>query len=1476
MDALHKFHPRIAEWLLTSVGEPTDIQRKAWEHISQDEHVLITAPTGSGKTLAAFLWALNQLIRKQWPAGETSVIYISPLKALNNDIRKNLIRPLNELHSLFDRNNKTFPRINVLTRSGDTPQQERRKMLRAPPEILITTPESLNIMLSSRSGTAVLHRIKCVILDEIHAVVNQRRGTHLITAIDRIVPLSGDFQRIALSATVKPLQTVAAFVGGYTALPDGTCRPRKVAILSCAVTKKYQVSVISPREAVDRDVQESLWDTLAPSLKSRIAANTSTLIFTNSRRLCEKITTKINSGEGQPLAYAHHGSLSREIRTTVEHKLKSGELKAIVATNSLELGIDIGALDEVIMIQSPFSVSSAIQRIGRAGHQVGEASRGTICPSHPMDFVEAAVLAPAIVNQHIESCRPIDAPLDVLAQVIISMTITREWGCDELYSLLHTSYPYRHLERKLFDLVLAMLAGRYADSRIRELQPRIAIDKLENRVAARKGVRLALYTSGGMIPDRGHYTLRHQQSNARIGDLDEEFVWEAKIGDAFTLGTQKWRIEQITHNDVFVSAAGPHSTEIPFWVGESLNRDFHFSSAIGEFLEHANDLIGDRSFRAELEKRHCMDGVAAQQLIDFLKRQKEATGVALPHRHHVVIEHIARGPGGAPGNQVVLHTFWGGRVNRPFALALDTAWEQAFKHRAEIFPENDSVVMQLPHEIRGEEFLSLVTPENLESLLRTRLEGSGFFGARFRECAGRALLVTRNRIKHRLPLWMNRLRSQKLLQAVSNYHDFPMLLEAWRTCLQDEFDLDGLRLVLSELAGGHIAWSETHTTSPGPMAAGIAWNQINQYMYQRDDPAEGKPSQLSDDILRDVVFSPGLRPSLKPGIVQEFVRKRQRLAPGYAPDSPVELIEWVKERIAVPFGEWEIMLERIRLDQQDECGWIDEAAPKLVRIRSMQLDLDIIAAREALPRLTHGCGWDPSLIALTGIAGDVFDMLPIAHDAETDADEEVTSIIATWLQYYGPVDVDFVSQNLQISRGRGSHCIEALTDAQTLVCGRLLEADDSVYLCDSRNFEIMLRIQRADAVPHIAPCPLIALQQFLAHRQGLISLRQATTGVYETIEQLTGYPAPAKAWESDIFPARIARYDTAWLDAVMQESDAAWFGAGRPSLTFGFDGDISLLAHVQSRPDELDELIPAGLGKHDFAALVRHTGMRSDELARRLWDLVWAGVLVNDSYAAVRKGIQSGFGAQPADAHHQHADPRTTRRGFARWKASTPFAGNWYALPVDRNANDPIDAEENNKDRVRILLERYGILFRELLARESASFQWRSIFRTLRIMELSGEITSGYFFEGIPGPQFISHRALRSLQRLKDDDRIYWFNATDPASLCGLGLAQLRGKLPHRLESSHVVMHGIEPVLISRKNGKNLRIKPDSTDPDLTRYFAPLHHLLSRSFQPRARIVVETINNDPAISSPYLDALRAAFDLTADYKQVTLYKRRTT
>ncbi len=1495
-DILSQFHPLIAKWFRDRIGIPTAVQEEAWSEIAADKHVLITAPTGSGKTLTAFLWAIHQLVTGRWRGGHTRVLYISPLKALNNDIQRNLVLPIAQIRDIFEHSGHSFPDIRVLTRSGDTSQSERRKMLRSPPEILITTPESLNLLLSSIGGKSILTDLTTVIMDEIHSIFSTKRGTYLITAVDRLVLLSGEFQRIALSATIQPLDRVAAFVGGYALknqLSGTKDVPRNVTVVSSNRTKTYEIRIRCPEENESLRSHETEWDLLIVDIKQIIQKNRSTLIFTNSRRLCEKLTFLLNSDDIRPLAYAHHGSLSRDIRETVEKKLKTGALRAIVATNSLELGIDIGSLDEVILIQSPVSISAGIQRIGRAGHQVGAKSRGTLYPTYAQDFLDFAVLLEGVHQQDIEPSRPIERPLDVLAQVIISMVGTETWSIDHLFAQIRTSYPYRNLSRRQFDLVLNMLCGRYADTRIRELKPRISIDRLDQTVRARKGALLTLYTSGGVIPDRGYFNLKHLKTGSKIGELDEEFVWEARVGQTFTMGTQNWRIEQITHNDVFVVPGDSAAVAPPFWRAEEIDRDFHFSSKIGCFLEQIENHIESHDFGEYLRKRYSMTAAASKRLLALLNEQKAATHRPLPNRYHLLVEFVDSLPGAASGYQVVLHTFWGGKVNRPYAFALAAAWEQRFGHRIEIYPTNDCIVLIMPDSVETFEILSLVTSVNFERLLRKRLEGSGFFGARFRECAGRALLLPRRKIQERMPLWLSRLKSQKLLDAVLSFEDFPILLEAWRSCLQDEFDIDNLRLVLTELESGRIQWSSTHTSHPSPMARNVAWRQINQYMYMNDQPPDGRRSRLSQDLLREVVFSSDLRPKLSSEIIARFEIKRQRLAPGYSPEDSQELLDWLKERLLIPHPEWRQLLQSIERDHGlAEEDVLAPIAHKIARIHPRLADNDLFIAIENLSRVI------PTLYEIVDVdpivsgGNSAIRIAPSTRNegiAFEEKEADVSVLLGEWLEYYGPKPINDLRRILGMKKELIDRAIEDLRDSEKAVSGILLTDSLEQTVCDRENFETLLRLTRSEARPVFTPLPIDRLPLFLATYQGVAKDKDGSEGsidgLYRILEQMLCYSAPANIWESEVFPARLAPYDPSWLDTIIQEGALHWLGTGYQQIGFCFGSELALL-QAEDRYEEpiphstVEKNLPFILdrgARYDFSSLLRISRLNPVDLTDRLWKAVWEGKITNDTFLALRRGIIDRFKLQDRMPLRDRTPKNRFRlkggRRYSRWESTVPYTGSWVPVPQSEVSDDLLEKEERKKDRVRLLLDRYGILFRELLIKELPGFRWPDIFRSLRLMELSGEVLGGSFFYGIPGPQFITHTALQALLQKPLENTVYWINATDPASMCGIPLDSLKGQLPKRIPGTHLVYCGTRLMLISQRNGRHLTIHTALDDPRMSEYLALFRHLQTRSAQPIRRITIETINGEPAAQNRFVEILKASFDVLLEFKSVTLYRK---
>jgi ATP-dependent Lhr-like helicase len=1554
---LDLFHPLIQKWFSEQVGTPTDIQAQSWPRIAEGRHVLLTAPTGSGKTLTAFLWALNRFATGAWAIGATRILYVSPLKALNNDIQRNLIAPLEAIRAVFHAAGEAFPEVRVRVRSGDTPATERRRMLKSPPEILITTPESLNLLLISPSGRDSLRDLSVVILDEIHAVAGTKRGTHLITAVDRLVPLAGEFQRIALSATVKPLETVAAWAGGYVLGETGYV-PRTVGLIRSRAVKSYALRVRYPAgeaagggpgagasggeapggEAPGGETLQDGWTVMAAELKARIAEARSTLIFANNRRLSERLARLINEGEAVPLAYAHHGSLSREIRAVVEARMKEGSLPAIVATNSLELGIDIGALDQVILVQTPFSVASALQKIGRAGHSVGQTSRGLLFASHGRDLLDAAAAVRCVLAGDLEETRMVEGPLDLLAQILLSMAVSGDWTLDRLYAFVRTSHPYRHLPRSHFDLVIEMLAGRFESTRIRELKPRLTVDAVDGSVRPAKGAALALALSGGTIPDRGLYTLRHAESRARIGELDEEFVWERREGDLFALGSQSWRIVNITANEVEVVHADRPAQMAPFWRAEERDRGFHLSARVGEFLEAADGRLQDPELARELIGQHGLEAPGAEALLGYLRRQREATGTSLPHRHHLLIEEAGLAPGGSSGpgrgrgqdkgggagdRLIVLHALWGGRLNRPWAYALAAAFEERHGLPLEILSGDDCLLVTLPEGIEPGSLIDLVHADNLEGLIRKRLEHTGWFAAHFRENAARALLLPRSTARSRVPLWLNRIRSRNLLQAVSALPDFPIVLETWRECLRDEFDLPGLKARLDEIQAGAIRIGEARTDRPSPFAESLIWKQTNRSMYEQDRPAEAAgggagSSGSRGDLLREIAFSAPLRPRIPRAVIEDFQAKSLRLAPGYAPQDAGEVVEWVKERVLIPWEEWRALLPRCGIPEAEAARsvYLDHLGTRLLGVRLPGAGRLSVAAVESLPRLlealrivsggaafTHaleGFGYrgtaapEEALAHLERLtASGLAEKPPGSGEADQDQGQDQDAgileedpfpdpapLVSQWLRAFGPVP-------LELPRGIFGDAFAIVEQA----VGELIETDGAILdalsedaagpeLCDAGNLEILLRLMRRRSRPEFRTLPAERLPWFLAAWQGVAEPSRDAEGLQTVMEKLFGYPAPAAAWEADILPARSAQYLPSRLDELFRDSDLAWIGRGRERIAFAFPEDLDLFpAAVDEGPLPPDQHLVAGIleaaapGRLDFQALAARCPLPSDRIADALWDLAWRGRITNDTYAALRKGVEAGFkAAPPPEAEAPRGSGRgRSRSGFQRWKAARPSAGAWRTLEPPDPAADALQREELAKDRARQLLKRYGILFRELLAQELPELQWASLFRSLRLLELSGEVLSGHFFAGIPGLQFLAPPALRALEA-PPRNSIYWMAATDPASPCALGLEGLPYALPPRLASTHLVFHGADLALISRRLGKDLAIRVPPRHAYLGGYLGTLRHLVDRAFLPVKSLEVETVNGEPVMGSPYMqDLLEAGFE--QGFRTVALRKR---
>ena len=1491
--ALSCFHPLVRDWFLRKYGGPTEVQAKAWPLIAKGNHLLVNAPTGSGKTLCGFLWGLNNLITGAWPIGRTSLLYVSPLKALNNDIRVNLIKPLKELEAVFTEAGAEFPLIRVKTRSGDTPQSERQKMIRRPPEIFITTPESLNLILSSVRSMEILESVKTVLLDEIHAVAPNKRGTHLMTAVERVTLLAGEFQRIGLTATAKPLSLLAAFVGGQRPMNIGPMKngehsheKRKVRTVSVPGGKKYDIRVRIPWDGPDGAVTErgksgsdgqgpeggtgrgetddTVFDRLARELVEIIGQNRSTLIFTNGRRTAERLTRLINAQAGDRLAYAHHGSLSREIRTLVENKLRQGELKAIVATSSLELGIDIGDLDEVVMVQTPFSVSSALQRAGRAGHTVGAVCRALVYPLFVKDIVSSGVAARLIVDGEIEDTYIPRCPLDVLAQVIIAMTGVQTWDRDDLFGFIRGCFSYRDLTRKSYDLVLEMLTGRYEKTRIRELKSRLVLDPATNTVKGREGVLRLVYMAGGTIPDRGYYGLRVQGSGDRIGDLDEEFVWERSVGDVFVFGTQSWRIVSIDHQNVEVVPAAWPAVFVPFWKAEYTGRSWYFSEKIARLMEEAAGIVRYGKDPALLAE-YFIEGKTAESLIEYLEEQERRCGI-IPHRHQILVEYLSSA-GKASARAVVIHAPWGGRVLAPFGLALKQAWKERYGEEAGVYHDEDTVLIETgPNTVYppARELMALVGPDTLMPLLLRSLGNTGIFGARFREGASTSLLLLRSGFKRRMPLWLNRLRSKRLLQSVGGLGDFPVTVEAWRACLKDDFDLDALLGVLGEVELGKIEVGHVYSESPSPFARSILHKQIHVRMYSDDKPEGIEVKKPGIDVVEEVLGSRDLRPLIPRALIRDFMRRLKRLDQGWVPGSAEDLFEWVKERVAIPEDEWEELIEAVREVYGGEAScWIEEMAGKACFVTLPDAGIPSVMSFETLVR--------------------ILELLFIPEIDEEKGDSSLSVVVGEWLRYEGPVKPGRLEEVFGLKEPRLSEAVRLLASRGDIIFDVIQEGTGHRELCDVRVLEMMLRLKRRRARPSLKPLDVEFLPLFLACHQsivrsgnGLENGLQVRNGQADVrieqlkscLDRLFGYPCAAELWEEEIFPVRVEGYEPALLDRLFRESGLIWFGCGREKTSFCLEEDRRLFLRGRGRRREPDDLFAGSAGKWGFEDLRSRLRIDGAELTEMLWKLAWNGVVSNDGYAAVREGVANGFGytgktGPPAGRYRPRA---------SRWSRGP--SGNWYLLDTDGELLDQLEEEELYRERARQLLMRYGVLFRELVSNELPVMSWFRLFRSLRIMELSGEVIGGRFFDGAgvrSGLQFASPEAYELLRNLPGD-RIYRMNAADPASLCGVRLEGMELGLPRRIKTNHVVFHGVKPVLITRGRGSSLEFRTVGDDPHIGDYLEVLRETAERRAGSPGVVRVLKINGKDVHDSPFLKHL-LEFGFSPTHNGVVLHGR---
>jgi ATP-dependent Lhr-like helicase len=1465
--ALQHFAAPTAEWFRGAFEGPTAAQGEAWAAVTGGAHTLVVAPTGSGKTLAAFLSALDRLTSAPVP-GEPRrrcrVLYVSPLKALATDVERNLRAPLTGIRQAAQRLGVDVSPVTVGMRTGDTPAAERRGFNRHPPDILVTTPESLFLLLSS-SARDSLRGVETVIVDEVHALAGGKRGAHLALSLERLDALAerGPAQRIGLSATVRPVQEVADFLAGGR--PTTVVAPERAKQLR--VTVEVPVEDMTelggpaeqssgPADAVPRN---SIWPAVEQRIFELVGKHRSTIVFANSRRLAERLTAKLNelaepsaeeveafpaeavgqSGTARApdgpeglVARAHHGSMSREQRTGVEEALKSGQLPCVVATSSLELGIDMGAVDAVIQVEAPPSVASGMQRIGRAGHHVGAVSEGVIFPKFRGDLVSAAVTAERMAAGAIEQLAYPRNPLDVLAQHVVSMLALDDWPVTALAELVRRAAPYRSLPDSGLNAVLDMLSGRYPSEEFGELRARITWDRVSGTLHGRPGAQRLAVTSGGTIPDRGLFQVTTPPeetgtSGRKVGELDEEMVYESRVGDTFLLGTSSWRVTDITHDRVIVTPAPGVAARMPFWKGDAPGRPLELGRALGRFLREMTGM--DHDAATERARAAGLDDWAAENLLAYLAEQREATR-HVPDDRTLLVERFRDELGDW---RVVVHSPLGAKVNAPWALAIGARLRERRDADASVAHSDDGIVIRLPETLdQAEETTApplnpsddlLFDPEEINELVTAEVGGSALFAARFRECAARSLLLPRRDPGRRTPLWQQRQRSAALLSVAARYEQFPVVLEAMRECLQDVYDLPGLREVMADVAARRIRVVEVQTPSASPFARSLLFGYVGMFVYEADAPlAERRAAALALDqtLLAELLGGEAIRELLDPDALAEIEADLQRLAPR----RQVRDVEGAADLLRFLGDLTEAEAERRGV----QPSWLHElrAQRRAVEVRIAGEDRWITI--EDAGRVRDALG-----VALPVGIPEVFTE-PVA--------DPLGELLIRYARCRGPFRAACPAGRFGLGAGVVADVLDRLTASGTLVRGELrplghgeAATGGGVEYCDAGVLRRLRRASLAKLRAEVEPVEQQVLGRFLPAWHGISGQASSTSlhstpsveDVYSVFEQLAGAPLPASAVESLILPARLPGYSPALLDELTAAGEVTWTGAGSLS---GSDGWVSF-APAEAAPLLLPDVEPSAPetplhnavlstlqgGALFFRPLAEKVGTRlldaghaapgDDALLAAIWDLVWAGRASNDTLAPLRSALSGG-----GSAHRTRSGPprgRHTRRrpALPSWRGPATAVGRWSLV-------EPRSAEETRRTHARTeaFLDRHGVLTRGALETERVTGGFSGIYRVLSAMEDSGQVIRGYVVEGLGAAQFAARGAvdrLRAQAGTEDVPTVLVLAATDPAQPYGAALPWpgVVGETRHRAgrkAGALVALVGGAPALYVERGGHSL------------------------------------------------------------------------
>ncbi len=1454
MDAapLDRFSPATAAWFRTSFAAPTPVQVGAWAAIAAGRHTLVVAPTGSGKTLAAFLWSIDRLAADPTPPDalrRCRVVYVSPLKALAVDVERNLRSPLVGVGHAAARLGLPRPEITVAVRSGDTPADERRRFAKAPADILITTPESLFLLLTS-SAREALRGVETVIVDEIHAVAGTKRGAHLALSLDRLdALLPAPAQRVGLSATVRPVDEVARFLAGG----------RPTDIVAPPADKRWQLEVVVPvpdlgalgtttgdlsGPAAGDPRRTSIWPHVEERIVDLVAAHRSTLVFANSRRLAERLTGRLNeiaeeragaapggaarlpaavmgqagqsAGAAPVLARAHHGSVSHEQRRATEDDLKAGRLPAVVATSSLELGIDMGAVDLVIQVEAPPSVASGLQRVGRAGHQVGAVSHGVFFPKFRGDLVASAVIVERMRAGAIEQLRVPSNPLDVLAQQIVAMVALDDWAVDDLAALVRRSAPFAGLTRGVLESVLDMLAGRYPSEDFAELRPRLVWDRLTGVLTGRRGAQRIAVTSGGTIPDRGLFGvfLAGEGPGRRVGELDEEMVYESRVGDVITLGTSTWQIEAITHDQVLVTPAPGRPGRLPFWKGDTLGRPYELGQAVGAFLRDLGATTPDAA--AARLRAAGLDAWASDNLLAYLAEQRQATG-QLPTDRQLVVERFTDELGDW---RIVLHSPFGAGVHAPWALAIGARLRERYGVDVQAMHADDGIVLRLP-DLGGDEFGAdlleqlLLDPDEVAPLVTEQVGGSALFASRFRECAGRALLLPKRRPDKRQALWQQRQRSAQLLQVASRYPAFPIVLEAVRECVQDVFDVPGLVELMRRVQKREVTVLEVATPAPSPFAASLLFGYVAQFLYEGDAPlAEKRAAALSldPDLLAELLGGAeglALRDLLDPAALRRTEDELQHLVEGRKARDADEVTDLL--RVLGPLTTAEVAAR-----SRGDSG---AAAPVADWLAGLEASGRVFRAR-----FGPGGFW-------VGIddAGRLRDALgvplppgvPDAFAAPTA--DPLGDLFVRYARTHAPFTVDEVAVRYGLGRA-----VVAAGYRRLVAEGRVVEGEftpDTAErarfagereLCDPGVLRTIRRRSVAALRAEVEPVPQADYGRFLPAWQGVGGQLRGAEGVLRAVEQLAGAVLPASAVESVILPARVRDYAPAQLDELCAAGEVVWRGhgslAGRDGWVSLYPADLAELAASTGQPEgDLQVAVLAALGAGGasfFDALVAGcatavgapgSGAASDAaVAEALWELVWKGLVTNDTVGPLRARLGAGATTHRVRAPAPRGRYARVRLAVPRRAAPPDVAGRWSRLPASG-----LPVTQRQLLLAEVLLDRYGVLTRGPVQAEEVEGGFAGVYKVLSAAEDAGRVRRGYFVEGLGAAQFASVGAIDRLRAAAPQAPVV-LAAGDPANPYGAALPwpPVAGDhRPARKAGALVVLADGEPVLYLERGG---------------------------------------------------------------------------